>query len=119
MKFQDSSFNGLKVTVGIKSVTHPPKHPPTHAPKALCPINFFKVGGINKSAFPYIVLFGNCMDPPLSAVVNNLGKNPQDTHTGENNWEPTTLEVMIKMIDSVRRDQRHVRLDFVLNYSGH
>ena len=46
MKFQDSSFNGLKVTVGTKSVTHPPTHPPTHAPKAICPINFFKVGGI-------------------------------------------------------------------------
>ena len=42
MKFQDSSFNGLKVTVGTKSVTHPR----THAPKAICPINFFKVGGI-------------------------------------------------------------------------
>ena len=44
MKFQDSSFNGLKVTVGTKSVTHPR----THAPKAICPINFFKVGGIIK-----------------------------------------------------------------------
>ena len=44
MKFQDSSFNGLKVTVGTKSVTHPL----THAPKAICPINFFKVGGIIK-----------------------------------------------------------------------
>ena len=42
MKFQDSSFNGLKVTVGTKSVTLPR----THAPKAICPINFFKVGGI-------------------------------------------------------------------------
>ena len=42
MKFQDSSFNGLKVTVGTKSVTHSR----THAPKAICPINFFKVGGI-------------------------------------------------------------------------
>ena len=42
MKFQDSSFNGLKVTVGTKSVTHAR----THAPKAICPINFFKVGGI-------------------------------------------------------------------------
>ena len=42
MKFQDSSFNGLKVTVGTKSVTHPRRH----APKAICPINFFKVGGI-------------------------------------------------------------------------
>ena len=45
MKFQDSSFNGLKVTVGTKSVTQPPTHPPTHAPKAICPIIFFKVGG--------------------------------------------------------------------------
>ena len=49
MKFQDSSFNGLKVTVGTKSVTHPRTHPPTHPPKAICPINFFKVGGIMTS----------------------------------------------------------------------
>ena len=43
MKFQDSSFNGLKVTAGTESVTHPL----TDAPKAICPINFFKVWGIN------------------------------------------------------------------------
>ena len=49
MKIQDSSFNGLKVTVGTKSVTHAPTHPLTDAPKAICPINFFKVGGINIS----------------------------------------------------------------------
>ena len=48
MKFQDSSFNGLKVTVGTKSVTHARTHTPTHAPKAICPINFFKVGGIKR-----------------------------------------------------------------------
>ena len=46
MKFQDSSFRGLKVTVGTKSVTHARTHARTHAPKAICPINFFKVGGI-------------------------------------------------------------------------
>ena len=46
MKFQDSSFNGLKVTVGTKSVMHPRTQSGTHAPKAICPINFFKVGGI-------------------------------------------------------------------------
>ena len=46
MKIQDSSFNGLKVTVGTISVTHAPTHPLTDAPKAICPINFFKVGGI-------------------------------------------------------------------------
>ena len=45
MKFQDSSFNSLKVTEGTKSVMYPP----THTPKAICPINFFKVGGINRS----------------------------------------------------------------------
>ena len=49
MKFQDSSFNDLKVTVGTKSVTHARTHPPTHAPKAISPINFFKVGGIMKA----------------------------------------------------------------------
>ena len=51
MKIQDSSFNGLKVTVGTKSVTHPRTHALTDAPKAICPINFFKVGGINM-AYP-------------------------------------------------------------------
>ena len=50
MKFQDSSFNGLKVTVGTKSVTHAR----THAPKAICPINFFKVGGIITILFAYL-----------------------------------------------------------------
>ena len=43
MKFKDSSLNGLKVTVGTKNVTQPR----THTPKAICPINFFKVGGIH------------------------------------------------------------------------
>ena len=52
MKFQDSSFNGLKVTVGTKSVTHARTHALTDAPKAICPINFFKVGGIITSMKP-------------------------------------------------------------------
>ena len=47
MKFQDSSFNGLKVTVGTKSVTQAPTHARS---KSICPINFFKVGGINMKA---------------------------------------------------------------------
>ena len=44
MKFQDSSFNGLKVTVGTKSVTHPRTHALTDAPKAICPSTFSKFG---------------------------------------------------------------------------
>ena len=50
MKFQDSSFNSLKVTVGTKSVTHARTHALRDAPKAICPINFFKVGGIMSCA---------------------------------------------------------------------
>ena len=45
MKFQDSSFNSLKVIVGTKKCD-PRTHPHTHAPKAICLVNFFKVGGI-------------------------------------------------------------------------
>ena len=41
MKFQDSSFNGFKSYSRYKKCD-----PRTHAPKAICPINFFKVGGI-------------------------------------------------------------------------
>ena len=43
MKFQDSSLNGKKITVGTKSVTHPRTHL-----KSNMPINFFKVTGIIK-----------------------------------------------------------------------
>ena len=56
MKFQDSSFNGLKVTEGTKSVTHPP----THGPKGICPINFFKVGGIIKKQPSLMIFMTTC-----------------------------------------------------------
>ena len=51
MKFQDTSFNGLKVTVGTKSVTHARKHAHTHGrSKSNMPHQLFqscfKVGGI-------------------------------------------------------------------------
>ena len=48
MKFQDPSFNGSKVTVGIKNVTDARKDRCTDEPKAICPSNFFKVWGIIK-----------------------------------------------------------------------
>ena len=53
---KDSSFNGLKVTVGTKSVMHACTHVRMHAPKAICPINFFKVGGIKSENSGF---FGN------------------------------------------------------------
>ena len=56
MKFQDSSFNGLKVIVGTKKCD-PRTHPRTHAPKAICPVNFFKVGGIIKVADSVLNIF--------------------------------------------------------------
>ena len=43
MKFQDSSFNGLKVTVGTKKCDAC-MDARTHAPKAICPTNFSKFG---------------------------------------------------------------------------
>ena len=46
MKFQDSSLNSLKVRVGTKKCD-PRTHAPTHPPKAICPTNFFNVGGID------------------------------------------------------------------------
>ena len=48
MKFQDSSFNGLKVTVGTKSVTHAPTHARTHArSKSNMPHQLFQSWGHN------------------------------------------------------------------------
>ena len=45
MKFQDSSFNGLKVTVGTKSVTHAPTHARS---KSNMPHQIFQSWGHNK-----------------------------------------------------------------------
>ena len=75
MKFQDSSFNGLKVTVGTKNVTQPR----THTPKAICPINFFKVGGIINKQKPNMVVWAVacpvCMHVvPISAVTFICGQ---------------------------------------------
>ena len=48
MKFQDSSFNGLKVTVGTKSVTHPRTHSRMHArSKSNMPHQLFQSWGHN------------------------------------------------------------------------
>ena len=43
MKFQDSSFNGLKVTVGTESVTHPRTNGRS---KSNVPHQLFQIGGI-------------------------------------------------------------------------
>ena len=49
MKIQDSSFNGLKVTVGTKSVTHAPTHPRTNGrSKSNMPHQLFQSWGHNK-----------------------------------------------------------------------
>ena len=49
MKFQDSSFNGLKVTVGTKSVTHAPTHARS---KSNMPHQLFQSWGHN-NVYPY------------------------------------------------------------------
>ena len=54
MKFQDSSFNDLKVTVGTKSVTHPRTHPPTHAgSKSNMPHQLFQSWGHNHNKYKH------------------------------------------------------------------
>ena len=49
MKFQDSSFNGLNVTVGTRSVTHAPTHARTHGrSKSNTPHQLFQSWGHNE-----------------------------------------------------------------------
>ena len=53
MKFQDSSFNGLKVTVGTESVTHAPMHPRTNGrSKSNMPHQLFQSWGHNNN-YPF------------------------------------------------------------------
>ena len=55
MKFQDSSFNGLKVTVGTKSVTHPRTHAPTNArSKSNMPHQLFQSWGHKNGIFEHL-----------------------------------------------------------------
>ena len=68
MKFQDSSFNGLKVIVGTESVTHPRTHALTDAPKAICPINFFKVGGIKISCLGQLLERHHQSDTKIATI---------------------------------------------------
>ena len=49
VKFQDSSFNGLKVTVGTKSVTHARTHPRT-LQKQYATSTFSKLGAYKSFA---------------------------------------------------------------------
>ena len=67
MKFQDSSFNGLKVTVGTKSVTHAPTHPPTHArSKSNMPHQLFQSWGHKKIVMQRLNFFtGKCICWPV------------------------------------------------------
>ena len=44
MKFQDSSFNGLKFTVGTKSVTHPRTLQKQYAPSTFSKLGAQRVG---------------------------------------------------------------------------
>ena len=53
MKFQNSSIHGFKVMLCIK------KHDErtdgrTNNPEAICPSNFFEVGGINRLRYYYM-----------------------------------------------------------------
>ena len=60
MKFQDSSFNGLKVTIGTKSVTHAPTHARTHArSKSNMPHQLFQSWGHNDVFIIYLNKINN------------------------------------------------------------
>ena len=53
MKFQDSSFNGLKVTEGTKSVTHAPTHARS---KSNLPHQLFQSWGHNYDGLESLML---------------------------------------------------------------
>ena len=58
MKFQDSSFNGLKVTVGTKSVTHAPTHARS---KSNMPHQLFQSWGHNKAGTNFELIKMPCI----------------------------------------------------------
>ena len=85
MKFQDSSFNGLKVTVGTKSVTHPRTHAPTNGrSKSNMPHQLFQSWG-----HKYKLHYGRCTEPLFraatpAAVTTNKNINMSSFKSSEN-----------------------------------
>ena len=69
MKFQDSSFNGLKFTVGTKSVTHTPTHARS---KSNMPHQFFQSWGHNKVPQGLASLFDIKVDYSKFSVIRKL-----------------------------------------------
>ena len=67
MKFQESSLNGLEVRVGTKKCDPRTHDAPTHAPKAICPTNFFKVGGI-------IITNANCSFTCITHISEKISR---------------------------------------------
>ena len=59
MKFQNSSIHGSKVMLCIKSVTNGRTDGWTNNPEAICPSNFFEVGGIITKGHNSISIFQN------------------------------------------------------------
>ena len=70
MKFKDSSFNDLKVTVGTKSVTHAPTHARTHArSESNMPHQLFQSWGHNNMHY---LFFLNPLKPHFYYISTGL-----------------------------------------------
>ena len=61
MKFQNPSIHHSKVNTQTDTQTDRQTDRPTDKPKAICPSNFFKVGGINRSAIVHELLSNNSL----------------------------------------------------------
>ena len=73
MKFQNPKIHRSKVNTHTHTHTHTQTDRQTDKPKAICPSNFFKVGGINigvliKTGFQTIANFLCCNMRPLISM---------------------------------------------------
>ena len=101
MKFQDSSFNGLKVTVGTKSVTHARTHPRS---KSNMPHQLFQNWGHKNTAHfhdypPQLVTVGPRLQMTSALIYCLLGK-PSIFSVTVSNLSPVTNNLFFFNLES-------------------
>ena len=120
MKFQNPSIHGSKVN--RRTQPPPPPPPPTHTdkPKAICPSNFFKVGGIKSGvgyvSFGYLLMTVFCTGTSNHLYCQILQADPNSLAKWEMDWQ---MKLNVSKCHSMRVTRLHPSKQIQFNYTLH